>query len=101
MRPIDADALKEAFEEDGHLSGYIEEFIDDMPTLDVLPGRRGEWVDEIEPNAITASGREVHVFRCSACDFTWTNKYAVLHYFKHCPNCGADMRKEEHHEPED
>lgn len=55
------------------------------------PVRHGEWIDEIEPNAVTASGREVHVFRCSACDFTWANKTAVLHYFKHCPNCGAKM----------
>ena len=67
--------------------------INAAPTLDVQPVRRSEWVDEIEPNAITASGREVHIFRCSACDFTWANKYAVLHYFRHCPNCGADMRK--------
>lgn len=37
MRAIDADALKNAFEEDGHMSGYIEEFIDDMPTLDIAP----------------------------------------------------------------
>lgn len=47
--------------------------------------------NEIEPDAVTASGREVHIFRCSACDFTWANKTAVLHYFKHCPNCGARM----------
>lgn len=33
-RYIDADALKNAFEEDGHLTGYIEESIDEQPTID-------------------------------------------------------------------
>ena len=40
MRPIDADALKASFEEDGHLSGYIEEFIGSAPTLDLAP----KWI---------------------------------------------------------
>lgn len=33
MRPIDADYLKAGFEEDGHLSPYVEQFIDACPTL--------------------------------------------------------------------
>lgn len=28
--------LKELFESDGHLSGYIEEFIDDCPAVDAV-----------------------------------------------------------------
>ena len=59
--------------------------------VEAEPVVHGEWIDEIEPKAVTASGREVHVFKCSACGFTWANKTAVLHYFKHCPNCGAKM----------
>lgn len=35
-RLIDANALKEAFEEDGHLSGHIEEFIDDCTAIDAV-----------------------------------------------------------------
>lgn len=66
--------------------------IDEAPVIEAEPVRHGRWIDEIEPNAVTASGREVHVFRCSDCDFTWANKTAVLHYFKYCPNCGAKMR---------
>lgn len=65
--------------------------IEQAPVVDAVPVRHGRWIDEIEPNAVTASGREVHIFRCSACDFTWANKTAVLHYFKYCPNCGAKM----------
>ena len=41
MRLIDADALKQSFEEDGHLSGYIEEYIDEQPTIDAEPVRHG------------------------------------------------------------
>lgn len=37
MRMIDANALKTSFEEDGHLSNYIEEFIDNAPTIDAVP----------------------------------------------------------------
>ena len=34
-RPIDADLLKGGFEEDGHLSPYIEEYIDACPTIEI------------------------------------------------------------------
>lgn len=37
VRPIDANTLKKSFEEDGHLSSYIEEFIDNAPTIDAVP----------------------------------------------------------------
>lgn len=67
----------------------------ELSALDVAPSVHARWIDEIEPNSVTASGREVHYFRCSACDFEWNNKSAVLHYFKHCPNCGARMDREE------
>lgn len=40
VRPIDANALKASFEEDGHLSGYIEEYIDSTPTIDYAP----KWI---------------------------------------------------------
>ena len=76
MRPIDADALKNAFEEDGHMSRYIEEFIDDMPTLDVVPVVHGRWIH-------CDNGG----YYCSNCDrrvaFRFDNSY--------CPHCGAIM----------
>ena len=34
---IDREALKEVFEEDGHLSAYVEEMIDSIPAADVRP----------------------------------------------------------------
>lgn len=34
---IDREALKAVFEEDGHLSAYVEEMIDSVPAADVVP----------------------------------------------------------------
>ena len=44
MRPIDADALKEKFDDDGHLSYYIEQYIDESQTIDVVPAEQGKWI---------------------------------------------------------
>lgn len=41
---IDPEVLKASFEEDGHLSSYIEEFIDDCPAADVEPVKHGHWI---------------------------------------------------------
>lgn len=101
VRPIDANALNERFEEfKNHPQNTLKDIVfldgamsvvDVAPTLDLAPVVHGEWVEEIEPNVITASGRDVHLWRCSDCGFTWANKHDVLHYFKHCPNCGTKM----------
>lgn len=34
---IESEALKAVFEEDGHLSAYVEEMIDSIPAADVRP----------------------------------------------------------------
>lgn len=72
---------------DGHTP---DDAINRIAALDA-PVVHARWIDEIEPNAVTSSGREVHYFCCSACGFQWNNKTAVFHYFKFCPNCGARM----------
>ena len=80
---ISREALKDAFEEDGHLSAYVEEMINAIPAADVRPVVRGKWrliVYEIVG----------HDYQCSECG--WNNDMAS-HF---CPNCGADMRETEH-----
>lgn len=88
MRMIDANALKTSFEEDGHLSNYIEEFIDNAPTIDAEPVRHGQWIfGELGP-----IGCDVN---CSECGWGAKNVDPVLWLdydgHKYCGCCGAKM----------
>lgn len=75
MRLIDADVLKEAFEEDGHLTGYIEEFIDDTPTIEAV---KQEWISvedrlpEQYSGVIAYDGDAVGEAFYDGEDFMWT-----------------------------
>ena len=94
VRPIDANAIVNYHVTCTNGKEYVllpVKTLAEYPTLDYAPVRHGEWVEKIEPYAYTAAGREIHIFHCSACDFTWANKRMVFDYFKHCPNCGAKM----------
>jgi hypothetical protein len=82
MRLIDADALKEKFEEDGHLSGYVEELIDDCPTVNAVKVVHGRWIFG------TANHREY--MKCSVC----LKSQTPTGVFTYCPNCGAEMGEE-------
>ena len=79
VRPINANLLKAGFEEDGHLSPYIEEYIDACPTIDYAPVVHGYWRN------CGQISRTQWLHRCSLCgcpqDFA----------HKFCPNCGAKM----------
>ena len=84
VRPIDANALKTSFEEDGHLSNYIEEFIDNAPTIDAEPVRHGRWLYNSYPTVWYGHG-EPPEWVCSECEERAYNTY------DYCPNCGAKM----------
>ena len=88
MRLIDANALKTSFEEDGHLSSYIEEFIDNAPTIDAEPVRHGQWEtreytteDDWDDWGVINHREEV----CSECG-KWQSERS-----KFCSHCGAKM----------
>ena len=91
MRLIDANDLKTSFEEDGHLSSYIEEYIDNAPTIDAEPVRHGLWIQsKIVPDYHYCSLCKVaHKMQMSC------NVYVLL---KYCPHCGAKMDGENAHE---
>ena len=93
--------------EELHMQLYIDglcEYIDSRPTIDAAPVRRGEWVDNEDDvywhnsfirKHCSACGAEPHKNRDDAGRIVG---YILSH---HCPHCGADMRKEEHHGLED
>lgn len=84
-RYIDADKLKEILYITANfvdVKKVFERYIDKTPTEDVKPIVRGEWIDV-----------GLYVYECSNCynslEMWWEDKY------KFCPNCGANMRKEQ------
>ena len=82
---IEREALKAEFEEDGHLSAYIEEMIDSIPAADVREVKRGKWMFE---GSIENTWK---VYTCSQCGAN------CIDGWNFCPNCGEqmDMREEQ------
>lgn len=79
-RLIDADVLKDAFEDDFHLTEYISDMIDDAPTIYAEPVRHGQWI-EIRDKYNYLIG-----MKCSECGRRVRNCGE-----NYCPKCGAKM----------
>ena len=78
---IDKNALKSAFEDDGHLSAYIEEMIDSCPVVDVAAGRMGRWVPVVQDDGYG----DYVIYKCNGCG------ELVARCSRFCRNCGARM----------
>ena len=79
MRPIDADWVMNALTVYGQSYDYVSvgrvtEVIEDAPTIEAEPVRRGRWVLDGKYNR-----------HCSLCNEN------VVWSFNYCPNCGAKM----------
>ena len=92
MRPIDADALKEAIVDYPYgFRGMIYEDINAQPTIEP---KRGKWIKDGDAYAL---------YKCSVCnDFCPAVGYAdcipeerMYKTMKYCPNCGAKMERSE------
>ena len=107
MRLIDADALEERVKrcycepceaekrDYNHVrcraceAGDTLDWIEDAPTIDAVPVRRGKWLKYHH----SYFGR--HQCVCSECaDSDYWKKYFCYGNENFCPNCGADMREE-------
>lgn len=110
MRPIDADALKEHMgimdatkygnknaqqmhNSYGTFMCYeIADYIDDMPTLDVQPVRRGEWrVTEAWPHKVYCTNCYVTI---GVSTVPGDVEAKCVPRTNFCHECGADMRGE-------
>ena len=95
MRLIDADAIpyREIWREDWlhnagkYQQGVFRDEIEDMPTVDAAPVRRGKWIHEVRYTI--DSLHSYQQYRCSECDMTYITNT------KYCPNCGARMVEDE------
>lgn len=96
MRPIDADALKDAMYTETMLkdtdmqrwdSGcwirykLFENVLREQPTIDAVPVRRGKWIDE----TFKPWGLVHHPYKCDQCG---EHSEATSDF---CPWCGAKM----------
>ena len=91
MRPIDADVLKaDVLEWENCYNGFSDTYdkariidaIDEQPTIDAEPVRRGRWIRE--PNCW---------YRCTVCGDHYPSIADNMKY-NYCPNCGAKKENE-------
>lgn len=64
-------------------------WLDDAPTVDAVPVRRGRWIQVSQDRA--------NCNRCN-CESGKMIKQGERYFPKFCPECGADMRKEGEHD---
>lgn len=63
----------------------IQGFLDNIPTVDVTPVRRGRWIERKEHFYFQNGCKEWINFYCSECDAPNNSPT------DYCPNCGAKM----------
>ena len=90
MQKLTADDAQKNFREMDGAEAYAKfvELVNEAPAADVVEGVRGEWIEDGYEGVIV----------CSYCGVTplshpeSMNTYVLSRF---CPNCGADMRKDE------
>ena len=68
-----------------------------LGTLPAIEPRRGKWERHATYHGDDTSGFTAYDWRCSACSKMATvNEWVMYDLTDFCPNCGADMREEDH-----
>ena len=70
-----------------------KDLIEDIPTSDVKPIRRGKWIHL--KNYRDCEGDIYSQYKCSCCDFILGHVYDEINLTFFCGGCGADMRNKE------
>ena len=71
----------------------IKALISVMPTVDAVPVKHGRWGKINNPSYSPFDDSSEHLSICSNCAYS-----REQHDFLYCPNCGAKMDLEEHHD---
>lgn len=64
----------------------VRDMLNDQPTIEAAPVVHGEWEN-------VGDNEEDLCFRCTNCKAEFSCEIDMRQFAKHCPNCGADMRK--------
>lgn len=91
VRLIDANALREALDNDFQLSVYLDNKIDEAPTIDAIPVVHAKWEKSED---FLLKMLDLHAIKCSSCGeegyFDEEGDVVAMHY-NYCPICGARM----------
>ena len=96
-RYIDADLLQEDFKADH--GGKRSLMIDTQPTADVRENVKGRWVEVVDRTEMyDKEGVKTWgmLFQCNQCGFVLNAVEGHTGQYNYCPNCGADMRGDNH-----
>ena len=96
-RYIDADLLQEDFKADH--GGKRSLMIDTQPTADVRENVMGRWVEVVDRTEMyDKEGVKTWgmLFQCNQCGFVLNAVEGHTGQYNYCPNCGADMRGDNH-----
>lgn len=103
MRLIDADELKTAFPRCDNskpvLVASVRATINHMPTI---KPRNGKWIPHHD-EVMLFDGMSMGGMACSVCGWKTHNKMHLIFGcpYKYCPNCGSQMKENEHHTMEE
>lgn len=95
---IELDVAKKAFQnmDAGRVGGStllspeeFSEYLDEIPTADVVPVGRGHWLD--------VGCYDIGFWQCSCCGFL-SEAIAAPKLYKFCPNCGKKMETNNYEE---
>lgn len=92
VRLIDANEILDFINslnfDDYNLYSEIFDYIDNAPTIDAQPVKRGKWRLVVE-RVITSK------YACSECDSVYAipSELSPEGFYCYCPNCGAKMRR--------
>ena len=83
---IECDAVREVLPRRAFKTRQdIQDFLDNIPTVDVTPVRHGRWIERKEHFYFQNGCKEWINFYCSECDAPNNSPT------DYCPNCGAKM----------